>query len=402
MVEHGELSKTIHVGKCNKRQRDAGCIQSEAQEPKKLDRYFKEVKICVKRANFNFANFVKKMKTGGECHQGFKLCPSKSVKDSDGARILDSAMCIPESEKECPITDIVFGEKNPKEDCFDSKIQIGSKNYLYLSRKCGRGPISDLKIGESAICRKEEKFYKEETHALHPLLINHPEDCGINPNAFSITSRSQKEILSLNKVPTDQIQGYEDNIENFFYNLFKVYYTKWKPEHRTDLGLAAVYSHGKIFRTMKTYHLIAIIYLLIAGIVVAGIIPINLFFKFIDEKKRLKEMEDWQQLIIFVGKWFFKLFQFPLMIILTYYTWSLVKKFERYDDASFSDRHENKRMAAIGQDLRNSILDYDYYALIFTGIALVVDLAIGAVWFYSKSVKKEREDKLIGELELNG
>ncbi|KAA0157691.1 hypothetical protein FNF29_00266 [Cafeteria roenbergensis] len=145
--------------KCNGSQLNGGCRNDRPLEFDFLPVWTEQTVICGKRGGEPLIQEVSPFKSRptpsatGECPDGYRLCGDPSS--------LSEAICFPESEPQCPYTQLLSVAKSDyNASAFPNATLVSSGDqWLVWSRNPGSLPVVDFTVGFRTLCIGEENAY---------------------------------------------------------------------------------------------------------------------------------------------------------------------------------------------------------------------------------------------------
>lgn len=401
--------KGVYKVGCSQTQKDAGCAISKAVEPKNLTKWrdskLTSEYLCVKRMpnlSMNTTIFNADIKNRA-CLKGYKVCPPPSdepLKDEFGRRV-----CIPESEPECPISQLKIapcGKAPDNTGCYNrlKEVQIDGGQCIHLSNHCGNYALTDLVIGEEGVCRHENDEQIGANHTDYPLLRSQRTRCDNSENAFKLDALPQKDILDRNGIIVTDVGKYGDNIENHFFTLYMMAPHRWVWAHRDKDDLKMIMENQKYIMRLENYHSRAIGFFTIGLIVFIIGSPILFYL----ENKNPSLYKDNRFLLYgkYLIQWFFKLSAIPVIAVILKFNSDIWVKFKQFGESQFSNPTENGKIASMAKSIETGIYGFDRIALWVAVSTIMVDIYLLVCICKMEQKKLQQEDMdldttLVGE-----
>lgn len=392
-------NKGIFKVKCTPEQKTAGCADSVATEPKNLTKWRdskanKEF-LCVKRMpnlSMNTTIYKADIKSRS-CVKGYKVCPPPSdepLKDEFGRRV-----CIPESEPECPISQVKIapcGKAPDNTSCFTKikEVPIDGGLCIHLSNHCGTYPLTDLVIGEEGVCRHEKDEQIGTNHTDYALLRSQRTKCDASENSVKVDAIPQKDILDRNGINVASIGQYGDNIEGHFFSLYAMSPHRWVWAHRDPDDLKMIIENQKYITRLENYHSRAIGFFAVGLFVFVIGSPIMFYFE--HKKPGLYRENRFLLYGKYLVQWFFKLSAIPVIAVILKFNSDIWIKFKQFGDLQFSNPTENTKIASMAKSLEVGIYGFDRIALWVAVSTIMVDIYLLVCICKMEQKKLQQED----------
>lgn len=393
--------KTVTRGKCSASMKSNGCVDSPSVEQIKLVKWRDPDVLCVRRlAGVTFENSLLNSQSDGQCKEGFKRCiPIDKLPQIGGSPDYSRSLCIA-SNLECPISDVRVSpcQVNPDATCFQDtvagKIELGNNECLWKTKVCGPGPISRLAFSEESLCRLERETQIAKNHVEHPLIRAPRSQCDVSENGFAIDRMAMSNFLLLTSPLPHTISYYKEETDANFFSLFKVYYTRWKSDHRTALDVDLVFNNQSFIERLEKYHWNAFTFVVIGLIVLGGLTPGLLVLE-----GRFPHLYTGNAVLLslkYLLIWFFKIAPIPILMLLRKFNMDLFGKFNLFSNASFSNIYENGKIKEVAHSLEKGIFLYDTIAFYTSLVLVLVDIILIVMICASEKTRIKRE-----ELDMN-
>lgn len=391
--------KGIYKIPCTGAQNGTGCATSKAVEPKNLNKW-RDSKattefLCVKRMpnlSMNTTIFFADIKNR-TCMKGYKVCPPPSdepLKDEFGRRV-----CIPESEPDCPISQLKIapcGKEPDNTGCYSKlkKVSIDGSMCIHMSNHCGNFALTDLAIGEEGVCRHENDVQIGNNHTDYPLLRSQRSRCDNSENSFKLDAMAQKEFFDRNGITVSDIGRYGDNIENNFFSLYMMAPHRWVWAHRDREDLKMVVENQKYIQRLENYHSRAIGFFTIGLIVFIVGSPIMFYL----EHKKPSLYKDNRFLLYgkYLVQWFFKLSAIPVIAVILKFNSDIWVKFKQFGESQFSNPTENAKIGSMAKSIETGIYGFDRIALWVAVSTIIVDIYLLVCICKMEQKKLQQED----------
>lgn len=384
-----KYEKKIYTYHCKDDMVSKGCIDSPNVEGKEFKQWKENGTLCENRLpSVTMDKMVNlSLPDTKECSPGYMICPPPAP-DTDFAW----RMCVPASLGKCPITALRIANctHNPDPNCYskttESKVNLGNEECVWLSRICGRGPISMLAMGEHGICRQKGKIQITPGHTESPLLKIKRKGCRTNDNAVLIDTLPQDAVFEMERIPYKMIRGFEEEITTYTFGLYQVYYSRWTWEHRTSTDLTLVFNNRLMIQKLEDLHKTSIMYFTFSVFVFVFVSPALLYFE-TENPTLYEDFKGLRQAKIAV-RWFFRLSAVPVILLMTTYNAYIWRRFRAYSDDNFSNEFENQHINEISMSLESGIYIFDRVALWMAVLAIVYELILDLIiWRITKKLK---------------
>lgn len=396
----GGLEKKVHAQACTAEMKSKGCLESKAIEGRMMRNWRdKGVFLCVERypgTNMEKMILNSNMDEQKWCKPGFKLCPPAPTDPKTNKESLSWAMCVPNSLESCPLTKVQISKctTNPDINCFDDisdkKVSLNAQDCLWKSNRCGRGPISSLVIGEDGICRFLSQNQISENHEEYSL-VNIPRNkCTLNPDVEKLDSIPQKEFFGLNGVTLDNAKGFEENIKNFQFSIYSLYYTKWTWPHRNQDDVYLIFNNKKYIDRLESYHSSGLEFFAIYVALCLFFAPVLFYFE-----AKNPEIYKYNRILLcakYTILWFFKIAAIPVILLVMKLNNDISSKFKGYAEAGFSNDFENNKMKELALSLNQKIYTWDRLALWIACAVIIIDVILMVMICTSEKHKMKTED----------
>lgn len=387
------------LGECSDRDKKNNCRDTPAIKTIGMETLHKKHIICAKRLkNQSMFKNSDSMLDDGTCKPGTKLCGATFKNPQYG-------ICIPDSEPNCPITEVAISKKNPNPKIFTKNENFDGENQIWMTSEGKNGVLADFLIGEQAICTELENVPRTNRKIGYPsyMMKDFTNYCDlsrlvINPRLKSLGPESQIELSNLldwNNVPRDKLPGYPK--PSSIFELFPQKFLPFEPRCRKNLANIVI---GKRRALLMTGALLWFSILVFLSTIVVGItIPcIKIRILLCGPKK----LSHWNYKLIenlIWLKWGMKLPQFPLFLLCIYLSWSVkihYKKLATGECLAFDPGNQFQEMQ---EGVEKQIFKRNLKAFFMFFLLLIYDF--GLFW-YMKNKKKDGERMTVeDDLELD-
>lgn len=399
---NGNLAKTVLTSVCTSDQKTKGCTDSPATDGRTLNKWRNTEFLCVERnKDTNMEKMVLNSDPAAKCKSGFKMCPLEP-KNPEGKESFSWAMCLPDNKDSpnyvasCPISlmNVSACTKNPDTNCFTdapaNKVELGNSLCLWMTNKCGRGPISTLALGETGICRHYDQPQIDANHTEFALIKKPRATCLQNPDIEKVDSQPQEDVLRQNGAVLNQVTAYTTSIKTYNYSLYALYYTKWSWPHRNSEDIYLVFNNKVLIERLEQHHWNALVFFSFYVIICLFISPPLFYYE-----SQHSDLYRYNRILLcakYSVLWFFKITTVPVILLIMKMNNDIYKKFKQYGSAEFSNTFENNKMHELADSLERGVHKYDRFALWVACAVIVIDLILMALVCLTEEQKIHTED----------
>ena len=172
-------------------------------------------------SNTTFKSLLSNRDEEGRCKQGTKQCAGESLEYFK--------VCVPESWKDCPVTELHIGAVNPNKTMYDQSLSMG-KRSLFFSRSTDRRPFARFDMRENEPCVNPDEVFKSEGRSffkLYPALRN---SCRIDSGFEKMDAIPERLLMENNGIAYMTVFNYSVDTSSPFnwYRLAKRT-ASWRP-----------------------------------------------------------------------------------------------------------------------------------------------------------------------------